>query len=125
MNVVGIRIDLQPVLESAVRDLKAATDEAVAEVMKTAAKDAPTELRNLLGYGDPSKAGEPPTNDSFELYRSIRAGQSGKREITLEFAPHAFYLDPNFKGQGKGGGYLNRPFIDKGLENAVKKLQKL
>jgi len=121
--MLNYRIDLQPVLESAIRELKDTTDAEIESILKSIANDAPDEIKSMLGYGDRSKEGEPPTNDSFELYRSITANMSGNKEVTFEFAGHAFFLDPTFKGEGKGGGYLNRPFIEKGIENAVKRLQ--
>jgi hypothetical protein len=112
-----IRINLQPVLESAVRELKAATDKETEGVLKRFAEFAPAELRSLLEDGPPrSVKGNPPHNDSFELYNSIRAEMAGKKEVVIEFAEHAQYLDPVF------GGYLDRPFIERGIESAVKRL---
>lgn len=125
-----IHIDLQPVLESAIRELKAATDEETGKLMKDLAIDAPNEMRSLMDTANRSgrKAkrtagesftrsarGEVPGIDSFDLYDSMR-GEADKSSLTLYFAEHAKYLDPVL------GGYLNRPFILEGIENAVDKL---
>jgi hypothetical protein len=129
-----IRIDLLPVLESAVRELKAATDDETRGAMKDLAIDAPEEMRALMDTANRSgrtakrstgtafqrsAAGEVPAKDSFDLYDSMHGELTGKTELTLYFAGHAEVLDPFL------GGYLDRPFIEKGLENAVRKLEKL
>lgn len=125
------RINLQPVLEAAIRELKAAAGEETEKLMKDLAIDAPNEMRSLMDTaqrsgrkakrttGEPftrSARGEIPGIESFDLYDSMR-GEADKNSLTLYFAEEAKYLDPVF------GGYLNRPFIEKGLENAVKNLQ--
>jgi hypothetical protein len=129
-------IDLLPVLESAVRDLKAATGEETEKLLRNLAIDAPEEMRDMMdsasrsgskatrptgGAFTRSAGGEVPAKDSFDLYDSMRGQMTGKNELTLYFAEHAKYLDPVIGG---ADAYLNRPFVEKALETAVKKLEK-
>lgn len=124
-------IEISPVLTSAIRELKDATDEEVEHFFKDLAIDAPAEMRTLMDTanrsgrpavrttGTPftrSAVGEVPGIESFDLYDSMQGEAQGK-SATLKFAEHAQWLDPVFDG------YLNRPFIEKGIENAVKKLE--
>jgi hypothetical protein len=134
------RIDLQPSLDLVIRELQSAVDDEREKVLKSIADYAPDEIRKLMdsatrsgktGYRAGggsfirSAAGEIPAKGSFELYDLLAAEMQGDDSILLTFASHAFYLDPLFEGMGQGAGYLNRPFIEQGIESAVKKLETL
>lgn len=131
-----IGIELNPTLSSTSRQLHSAAEDSIADVFKTIADYAPEEMRSLMDSasrsGDTAKReksgnafsrsaeGEVPAKDSFALYDSIRAEAVGKT-VVLRLAEHAKFLDPVF-GEDE---YLNRPFIEKGLENAVSRLERL
>ncbi|MCD9188240.1 MAG: hypothetical protein LUM44_17625 [Pyrinomonadaceae bacterium] len=130
-----ILIDLSPVIDSAVRDLKAAASDETDRILENIADYAPEEIRNLMdlatrtgvkatsakaGSFTRSASGEVPAKDSFELYDSLKAEKQGN-SVVLEMSEHGYFLDPVFDGEN--AGYLNRPFVEKGLENAVKRLE--
>lgn len=133
-------IPLEPFLSDLSQELKSATDSEIENTLKDIADYFPVEARLLMdtanrmgntGYRASGEAftrsavGEIPAKDSFELYNTLTAEMSGNRSIVLTFAYHAFYLDPLFEDFGEAGGYLNRPFIEQGLGNAVEKLETL
>lgn len=70
------------------------------------------------GGGKRSDFGQPPAIVSRELVTSLQSRLVDRDEVEVEMAGHGFFLDPVFKGSGKGGGYLERPFIETGLEKA-------
>lgn len=68
------------------------------------------------GGGRRSIYGQAPAIESRELLTTLQSKLVNGKIVELEMAEHGFYLDPIFTGLGKGGGYLNRPFVEKGLE---------
>jgi hypothetical protein len=129
-----IRSILQPALAEASRELRSAVEAETVATMKHIADYVPEEMRIIMDSatrtGKPatrksgdaftrSAFGEIPAKDSFELYDSLEAKADGKT-VTLQMAEHGKFLDPLFDDDE----YLNRPFIETGLDNTVKRLEK-
>lgn len=120
------RIEINPILNEAIRELEDTTDVEIESIFKDLAIDAPNEWRRLMQgvkSGHPARRttgtpfirsafGEAPAIESFDLYDSMVGNPEGA-SVIFQFAEHAVYLDPVF------GGYLNRPFILEGIENAI------
>lgn len=85
-------------------------------------KSGKTRVITGYQYHKASAKGQAPAKDSKSLYKSVRVTSRGKTKKTIAIQGHAYYLDPMFKGQPNGGGYLDRPFLQPALEIAVNKL---
>lgn len=107
-------------IEDFERELQIGLAFAEKELISELVEVAPVEMRELFSDNPPSAIGSPPANRTKGLYYSL--GANGDDSIVM--AEHAFYLDPVFEGQGKGGGWANRPFIEKGLDQALVKIAK-
>lgn len=131
-----IDVDFDPQIASAMSRLQNASKEEQKAVVRHLAEFAPAEMRQLMdtatrtgktgyrkggGKFTRSARGEVPAMDSFDLYHSITARAEGM-DVIITFAEEAKYLDPVFEGMGNAGGYLRRPFIERGLDEAVKRL---
>ena len=114
--MLSFEIEIDPNAQSVVRDLEKSVEEISAEIMKEIAGGAPDAMRSLMQSGGVSKKGEPPRRQSGELADTIEAQVIGSSSVEISFANHAQYLDPVF------GGYLNRPFIERGIDQVLEKL---
>jgi len=138
--MIQVEIPLEPFISDLERELKSATDSEVTDALRDFAEYFPEEARLLMdsanrtgniGYREGggsftrSAVGEVPAKDSFTLYNELSAQMAGERSISLEFPYYVFYLDPLFEDVGEAGGYLQRPFIEQGIENAVERLEVL
>ena len=120
-------------------ELEREAKDITADVMKVIAEDAPDEMRQLMlesnpsgktykrtglnyehGFHQASAEGEAPAIESQELFNSLRGKVLSLDVVEIGMAGHAFYLDPTFNDE-PGGGYLNRPFIETGIERALDK----
>ena len=95
-------------------DIQAATR----RLLKELAPEIEQSVKRAVDNPSPSSRGNAPGKRSGELYDSPQA-TAFDDYIELQLAEHAFYLDPIFEGQGKGGGWANRPFIAPSIDDAL------
>jgi len=103
--------EFKPNLVAFERELKTDLTRAADDLVKEVVELAPGEMSGLMGNDPPSAFGEPPAKRTGFLAANIKgAGDT----ITLPF--YAEYLDPFF------GGKLNRPFVSRGIDEALVKV---
>lgn len=115
-----------------IREIEQDAEEITSDVIKFIAKEAPGEMQQIMLTSTPrgnpapkggfrSAKGQPPAIDTRELLISLQGIVLSSREAEIRMADHGFYLDPFFADE-PGGGYLDRPFIEKGIENTLSQL---
>lgn len=125
-------LEVEPDLPEIAAELNRSLEDVTAQIIRVIATDAPGEMQELMALSSPSgnpakggghhsAVGEPPAIVTRNLFRSLQGRAISPTEAEIEMAASAFYLDPLFEGQGKGGGYLDRPFIEKGIIRAIAK----
>lgn len=125
--MLSFEIEIDPNAPAVIRDLERSADEVTEEIIRFVAEEAPGEMQRIMlestpsgrsarGGGQRSAPGEPPAIESRELLTSIQGRVLDRSTAEISMASHAQYLDPVF------GGYLNRPFIERGIEKALEKL---
>ena len=131
MNL-AFEIDLDPDLQRVLSELGRSVEEVTAKIVKTIAEDAPGEMQAIMagsspsgkpapGGGKHSAKGQAPAIVTRELFRSLQGKVVSPTEAEILMADHGFYLDPLFEGEPGGGGYLDRPFIELGLNRTIAK----
>lgn len=114
--MLNFEIELDRDVAAVVRSLEKDIEEASAFLMKEIAEDAPDAMRSLMISGGVSKKGEPPRRQSEELANSIEGQVVSSSSVQISMANHAQWLDPVF------GGYLHRPFIERGIDQVLEKM---
>ncbi len=111
------------------RELNAAARDLEKDFLKNLVEDAAGEMQRIMldstptgnpasGGGKHSAVGEPPAIVTRELLTGTRGFMRGDDPV-IEFPEQALYLDPVFEDLDEAGGYLNRPFINEGINNAL------
>lgn len=101
------------------REVQRSIEEVTGKLIKQVAEGFPEETRALMPEGGVSGKGESPHQQSKKLARSLKATPVLPNALEIEVAEHGFYLDPLFKEDG--GGQLNRPFIERGIDRSLAK----
>lgn len=114
--MLNFEIEIDPNASAVVRDLEKDVEDAFKEIMQYVADKSPDAMRSLMQSGGVSKKGEAPRRQSGELADTIEAQVIGNSSVQISFANHAQHLDPVF------GGYLNRPFIERGIDQVLEKM---
>lgn len=96
-------------------EIKTDVEELTRSILKDVVRLAPDEMRNLMTDNPPSLRGNAPAKVTRELFDSI---EGDEQNLEISMAGHALFLDPIFEGL-PSGGYLNRPFIERGIARAL------
>lgn len=132
MKFFELDINFSPDAQEIETALEKELSEVTTKLFKTIHDDAPDEMQAVMlrssptgnrarGGGFHSAEGQPPAVITKTLLHSLHGVQYDDKSAEIEMAYYGFYLDPIFKGQGKGGGYLNRPFIEVAIDTVLNK----
>lgn len=132
MQLFDLQIDFSPDAQAIETALEKEMSDFTRAVFKTIHDEAPDEMQAVMLKSNPSgkpartgglhsAEGQPPAIITKTLLHSLNGVQYDEHSAAIEMEYYGFYLDPLFKGQGKGGGYLNRPFIQIPVETVLNK----
>jgi hypothetical protein len=130
--MINLQSELIPGIPAIIKELEREMKDVEKEYLSEFADRLPDEIQRVIfasnpsgkparGGGRHSAQGQPPAIITKELVNSPRAQVVGDDAVELALAGHAFYLDPLFDGE-PGGGYLDRPFIEKAVERTMQAL---